>query len=351
MSAATAPVQSADHDPIVKTGRLARLPPKTEKMPDRNQLFALFLLLVSGWSAAAASPAEAETEFKQLLLADEAALRTVDRLMAENNAFAREGAGLPKALLSTKVHGVVDPVRDQYVAFLAKHPDHVRGHLAYASFLGEFSTAEEIEEHLDRALELAPNDPVVLNNVAKHHAESGSADKAFALIKRALEANPEEPTYLRNLAGIMLVHRQKAVTFFGLQDEHQLFNYAAELYRRAVARQPEDFLLRTTLAQSLYHLEPFPDAEAVQVWEQALGMAGTATEKEGVHLHLARIHVRTKNYDAARRHLAAVTMEELLTEKQKLLSGLPQTMRELEAARPAPAKSLFNLTTAPPPKP
>ena len=308
-----------------------------------RHLFIISLCLLFGVVPLRAADNEAvQTELKQLLLADEEALRAVERLMAENAAFAKEGAGLPRALLSTKVHGLVDPVREKYETFLQRHPDHVRGHLAYASFLGEFSETPKILEHLEKAIALAPDDAVVLNNVAKHHAEHGAPDKAFGLIQRALEKRPDEPTYLRNLAGIMLVFRDEAVKFFGLSDTAQAQSHAIRLYRRAVELQPDDFLLRTSLAQALYARSPFPEAEAAAAWEAALNLASTPLEREGVLIHLARVHIRGKNFTAARSRLDEVSAAELQAEKKKLLTELPRSMRNL------PAKALFNLSTAPP---
>jgi tetratricopeptide (TPR) repeat protein len=308
------------------------------------------ILLLSLQPVQAADTAGAlNAEFKDLLLADEAALQAIDRLMAENNAFAEQGAGLPHAMLSTKVHGIVDPVRERYVKFLAAHPDHVRGHLAYASFLGEFSESPEILQHLEKALALAPEDPVVLNNVAKHHAEHGEAARAFGLIQKALEKRSDEPTYLRNLAGMMQVYRKEATTFFQLDGERQLHSHVTRLYRRAIALQPDDFLLRTALGQALYRADPFPVEEAITAWQEALRLASTPLEREGVEIHLARVHIRHRDYHAARRHLESVTAPELAEEKNRLLTGLPQAMRSLPATSSPKPANLFNVTTAPPP--
>ena len=312
---------------------------------------SLLLLRPSLEAAESNSTDTITTEFKQLLMADEAALTQVERMMMENEAFAREGAGLPVSLLALKLRGIVDPVRERYEAFLERHPTHVRGHLAFASYLGEFSEETTIHDHLERALELSPNDPIVLNNVAKYYGEHGPAKKAFQYMEKALLLNPEEPTYLRNLAGIMLVHRNEAISHFSLTDERQLFRHTSELYRRAVAGQPNDFLLLSTFAQSLYRLNPFPDDEALTNWTKALELAGTGTEQEGVRIHLARIHIRAGRFDQARRELNAVQSEELRDTKLQLITEMPLAMRPVESTTPPkPARLLFNITTAPPPK-
>jgi tetratricopeptide (TPR) repeat protein len=314
-------------------------------------ILSLALLLTAAAATLADEAADAvASEFKQLLIDDEAALQGVERMMAENAAFAREGAGLPPAMLSLKLRGIVDPIRERYEAFLERNPAHVRGHLAFASYLGEFSEEATIHEHLEQALKLSPNNPIVLNNVAKYFGEHGPAEKAFRYMEQALSLEPDEPTYLRNLAGIMLVHRKEALRHFRLVDERQLFAHTAGLYRRAVAAQPDDFLLLSTFAQSLYRLDPFPYEEAQATWASALKLAGTVTEQEGVRIHLARIHIRAGRFEPAREELNAVQSAELKDTKLQLIAEMPRAMRPVESAEPAkPARLLFNFSTAPPP--
>ena len=182
-------------------------------------------------------------------------------------------------------------------------------------------------------------------------AGQGRPTEAFRLLRRALELKPDEPTYLRNLASIMLVYQPEATVHFGLKHERQLFARVTDLYRRAVARQPDDFLLLTSLAQSLYRLDPFPQEEAAKTWERALQLAGTQTEKEGVMIHLARIHIRAKQYRQARHYLNNVTKEELQPEKKKLIAAIPKEMNTVEFKAATGTPSLFNLSTTPPPKP
>jgi len=295
-----------------------------------------------------AVPDSVADEFRNLLQSDETALQQVDQLIANNEAFIRQGAGLPESTMVVKIRNLADPVMDAYKAFLAKHPDHVRGNLAYASFLGEFGVTVRAREHLDKALALAPNDPVTLNNVANYHGEHGPPERAFELLQKAIRLKPEESTYYRNSAGIILLHRKEAQRHFGLADESAVFRYVYQLYKQAQALQPDDFLLASDLAQTHYQLDPFPYKEAVSAWEKAFALAPSRNEKEGVMIHLARVHSKAANYDEARRNLNGISIPELLPTKRKMLAGLPSKMKAVNFNTTGKPQNLFNLTTAPP---
>ncbi len=310
----------------------------------------LLMLAASGTHTSPAAPSSdlVDLEFRKLLVTDESALQQVDRLIADNQAFIRQGAGLPESSMVIKIRNVADPVVAAYEAFLKKHPEHVRGHLAFASFLTEFGVSVRAQNHLDKALALAPDDPVTLNNVANYHGEHGPPEKAFEYLQKAIRLKPEESTYYRNCASIILLHREQARTYFGLADEQATFRHAQALYRKAHERKPDDFLLASDLAQTFYHLKPHPYEEAVAAWETAFKLAPSRTEKEGVMVHLARIHSKAGEYDEARRNLNGISIPELLPTKRKMLAGFPAKMKQVNFDSKAKRPILFNVTTAPP---
>lgn len=308
-------------------------------------IIALAMISIVGLPAASV-----DNEFRELLLADENALQQIERIMASNSAFARAGAGLNEALMATKVRTVSDPVMEKYEAFLKRHPQHVRGHLAYASFLGEFGLDEKAYQHLDEAIRLAPDDPVALNNAANHYGRHGPAHKAFEYYEKAITAKPEESTYLRNCASVILLYRPEAKLFYSLPDEQAAFAKALAMYRRAEQLKPDDFLLASHIAQTHYHIRPFPYEAAVAAWEKALKLAGKQVEREGVLIHLARIHIQGKNFDAARSKLLSIELPELQDTRKKMLAGLPKAMEQMKFSPATKGPPLFNITTAPPPK-
>jgi len=310
---------------------------------------ALIVALLPLAAVVSLSGADAEAEFRELLRADEDALEQIDRLMSSNAAFAREGAGLNQSLIATKVRTLSDPVIEKYETFLKRHPGHVKGHLAFASFLGEFGLSEKARRHLDEALRLAPDDPVALNNVANYYGEHGPATKAFEMYEKAIALRPNESTYYRNCASVILLYRPEARLFYQLPDEQAVFAKALALYRRARSLKPDDFLLASQLAQTLYHIRPFPYREAVEAWEATLKLARNPAEREGVLIHLARVHIREKKFDAARACLDGVRLPELQQTRKQLLADMPREMRPVSPGPASLGPKLFNSSTAPPP--
>lgn len=291
----------------------------------------------------------ADQEFRQLLLADEHALGQIDRILANDSAFARQGAGMEEALIATKIRTLSAPVIKKYEAFLARHPNHVKGHLAYASFLGEFGREAEARPHLDEAIRLAPNDPVALNNAANYYGKNGPAVKAFEYYQKAIAVKPAESTYHRNCASVMLLYRPEAQAYFKLQNEQAVFVKALALYRQAQNLNADDFLLASDVAQTHYHIRPFPYRAAVDAWGRALKLTSTSTQTEGVMIHLARIHIRQKNFKEARVNLLEIIHPEFQEVKRKLLAEIPAEMKKFNhrTSKRRPI-SLYNLSTSPP---
>ncbi len=291
----------------------------------------------------------AETSFKELLEKDGVAQRQIDYLIRSNDAFTRQGAGLSAGLLNTKLRQLMDPMVEAYEEFLVKYPKFVKGHLAYASFMLELDQQKPAEKHLQRAIQLEPSNPVALNNLANYFGQYGPAAEAFANYERAIELRPNEATYYRNYASAMLVNRAAARDYLKVKTEQQVFRRALDLFKKAVTLSPEDFLLASTLAQSYYRVQPVPYSEAKQAWKNALRLASAPAEQQGVRLHLARLHIATKDYEDARRYLNGVTDESLDSIRKPLLAKLPLKMTPLPFSTSTRGPRLFNLSTAPPP--
>ena len=310
----------------------------------------LLLLTIAAFDSTAAEKDDPiGRELRSILIDDQNAQDRVDELIASNNAFKAEGAGLSDAIMATKVRQIIDPVREQYIAFLQRNPKHVRAHLALASFLQEFGDRENSKSHLDTALTLAPNDPVALNNLGNFHGEFGPPEKAFEYYQRASKAAPKQSMYYRNLASVMIIHPLESQSYFRIADKQGVLRRGIDLFKKAVSLNPDDFLLQSTLAQTYYQMRPFPYQEATNAWERALVLAGTRIEKEGVMIHLARIHIKEKNYDAARINLNGVKVEFMLDLKKELMAKIPKKMSPVSFSTSTAGPGLFNLSTSPPP--
>ncbi len=100
-----------------------------------------------------------EKEYKKLLEADDAAQAEVDQWIRENDEAAAKGGGVPSADLKRRIRERFAPIREAYVDFIKRHPDHARARVAYGSFLNDLHDEEGAREQWEKALALNSKDP------------------------------------------------------------------------------------------------------------------------------------------------------------------------------------------------
>jgi tetratricopeptide (TPR) repeat protein len=275
-----------------------------------------------------------EKEFKQLEIDDDDALAEVDKWTTENRAAAAQGGGVPNDVLNNRILARLATVRKSYEDFLSRHPDHVRAHLAFGGFLDDIKDMDGSRAQLEKALELDPKNPAAWNNLANHYSHTGPVDKMFEFYGKAMELNPAEPTYYVNLADSMFVFRTNAIAYFHLKDEQEVFNKTLDLYQRAFKLDPTNFLLATELAQNYYGIKPTRTDDALAAWTNALNIASTDLEKQGVYVHLARFKLNAGRFAEAHADLEHVNLEPLADLKNRLLHNLTEREKPPKAPEP-----------------
>jgi Tfp pilus assembly protein PilF len=273
-------------------------------------------------AAAAAASALAtndpvELEYEQLLVKDDVAQKEVDKWIKENQAFEGAGAGIDKATLALKVEQRLALVTTAYEDFISRHPKHTEARLAYGSFLMDIHEEEQAIIQMEKARELDPKNPAAWNNLANHYGHRGPVKKAFEYYAKAIELNPSEPVYLQNLATTTYLFRKDAREFYNIE-EQQVFDKALDLYQRAMKLDPTNLVMAVDYAQSYYGIKPMRTNDALRAWHDALKLAKTSDEQQGIFLHLARVEINTGRFDEARQHLDAVTSPEMDDLKKRL---------------------------------
>jgi tetratricopeptide (TPR) repeat protein len=304
-----------------------------------NQPAALSNVVVAttGISIAVPDPNDpVEKEFQKLLAADDAAQEEVDKWIRENEAFAAEGAGVPKDELSQRILKRFESVRQGYEGFLKRHPDHARARIAYGSFLGDINDEHGSFLQWEKAIELDPKNPAIWNNLANYYGHNGEVKKAFAHYDKAIELNPSEPIYYHNYGTTVFLFRKDAMEHYNI-DEQQVFDKALELYGKAMKLSPDDFPLASDIAQTYYGIRPPRTDQALNAWTNALQLARDSIEREGVYIHLARVKVHAGRFDEARTHLDAVTNAMYADLKRRVLRTLNEKEREAKETN-APAR-------------
>ena len=260
-----------------------------------------------------------EQAFQRLLESDDEAQAEVDEWIRHNNAFAEQGAGVPAAELNIRILQRFETVRTNYLEFLAVHTNHARAHLAYASFLNDIGRQSEAYDYMVKARDLDPSNPASWNNLANYHGHFGGVTNAFDYYAKAIELDPTEPVYYHNYGTTVFLFRKDARQHFGIT-EQEVFDKALALYGQALRLDPGNFPLASDIAQTYYGIKPLRTNDAFTAWNYAMSIAWDQIERDGVHIHLARLNRETGRFDEARRHLNIITnamYDELKTRIQR----------------------------------
>ena len=300
-----------------------------------NQPAALSNVLAQNTGLSVSLPATnaaVEKEYEALLGADDAAMAEVDRWIRENQASRAKGAGMSDAELNRKIRARLDRVRQAYEDFLSRHPNHVQARIAYGSFLGDIHDEDGSRKQWEEALALDPNDPAIYNNLAGLYAHDGPIKKAFEYYAKAISLNPNESVYYYNFGTLVYLFRKDAEEIYHI-NEKQVFAKALSLYSNAVRLDPTNFPLASDVAQTYYGITPLRTDAALRAWTNALHVAHTEIEREGVYLHFARIKLLAGRFAEAQAHLNAVTNEMYKVLKARLEKNLKQREAQAQAGK------------------
>ncbi|MSU58282.1 MAG: tetratricopeptide repeat protein [Pedosphaera sp.] len=280
-----------------------------------------------------------EKEFKKLMDEDDAAQAEVDRWIQDNQKFAAKGAGEPNEELNKRILARFAMVRKGYDDFLVRHTNHARAHLAYAGFLNDIHDEDAAVPHMEKALELDPKEPAAWNNLANYYGHYGEPKKAFEYYGKAIALKPDESVYYQNFGTTVYLFRKDAREFYNIE-EQQVFDKALELYAQAMKIDPQDFPLASDVAQVYYGIKPLRTTDALVAWTNAFNRARDDIEREGVHIHFARINFLAGRTNDARAHLNAITNEMYADLKKRITRNLDR-----------PAEAEVKGTNAPPSAP
>jgi tetratricopeptide (TPR) repeat protein len=262
-----------------------------------------------------------EQEYLRLILADQSAQDETDRWMLENERLAAAGAGDSAATLRLRLKQRFEPVEKSYRDFLERNPKHVRGHLAFGSFLNDLGREDEASAQYLLARDLDPKNPAPWNNLANYYGHNSPVTNAFVCYEKAIELDPTEPVYYQNFATTVYLFRRDATNHYRIT-EQQVFDKAMGLYRSALALATNDFKLATDLAQTYYGINPPRVRDALAAWHDAMKLASDDAERQGVRLHLARWHRTAGDTNAARHELSLITDPAFAAVKANILKSL-----------------------------
>jgi tetratricopeptide (TPR) repeat protein len=279
--------------------------------------------------------ASVEKEYEKLLEDDDIAQQEVDTWIQENGEHRAKGAGTSDAELNHRIQERFAPIRKAYESFIQRHPDHSKARIAYGSFLGDINEEDAAQVQYEKALELDPKNPAIYNNLANTYGHHGPVKKSFEYYAKAIELNPKEPVYFHNFGTTVFLFRKDAQEFYGI-DEQEVFNKALTLYSNSMRLDPTNFPLASDIAQTYYGIKPPRYEQALNAWTNALNLAHDEIEREGVHIHFARVNLEAGNFNEARAHLSLITNQMYLDLKNRISRNLEERQKGSTATNSAP---------------
>lgn len=274
-----------------------------------------------------------ENEYYQILLDDDAAEKEVLGWMDRADSFAKAGGGHSSLTLNLKIQQRLDRVKKEYEDFVQLHPQHVNARLAFGSFLNDNNDLDGAFQQWEEARQLAPANPAAWNNLGNYYGQRGPPTNAFKCYEKAIELNPAQAVYYHNLAAAIYLSRAEARAFYQLDDQ-QVFEKSLALYRQALKMDPDNFILWSDYAESFYGIQPPRWKDGLEAWTQALKAARDEIEREGVSLHLARIHLQLGDYDQVRANLDMVTNANYVKLKNDLAGSLSKALAKAKTNAP-----------------
>jgi tetratricopeptide (TPR) repeat protein len=254
-----------------------------------------------------------QARLEAIMVQDQDAQDEVDRWIQENQKFEAEGVGERNRNLNQKILKRFQSVREAYDEFIKLHPKNVEARLAYASFLSDIYDEAGERDQLLVAKDLDPTRPSIWNNLANYNGHRGDVRIAFDYYQKAIDLDPNESVYYHNFGTTVYLFRRDAEEHWKI-NEQQVFDKALTLYSNAMRLDPTNFSLATDVAQSYYGIKPTRLEDALKSWTNAMSIATTPFETQGVHIHLARTKLAANLFDEARAHIAVVNdpkLEEL----------------------------------------
>ncbi len=109
------------------------------------------------------------------------------------------------------VAGNHDKARSLYESLIAEYPENPVILNDYAWFLAETEALDTALIHAEKAMNLAPNVPEILDTLAVIYNRQGSPEKAIPLFRQALEIMPDNPGFK--------LHLSEALIAQGINDE------------------------------------------------------------------------------------------------------------------------------------
>jgi tetratricopeptide (TPR) repeat protein len=278
-------------------------------------------------------PRDAERQFRFLLSRG-------DELRAQNDGFGNH----TPAAVTNHWKAQLRRLEGDYQHFLNDHPQHARAMVAYGDLLYEEEGEEAGVRWWKKAVAVDPREAYAYNELANHYGHFGQADEALRYYEKAIELAPTEPIFRFNWATTCQLFRKESHAVYGWNVD-EIFQHSLEQFRSARDLSPQDFELSSAYAETFYQM-PKPDwREAYKAWQFCLNQPLGDSQRQFVCAHLARVCIRLGRYDEAKEWASKLSSHEQETVRRAI------ERRIAELIKAAAASTVTNASAPPTPDP
>ncbi len=220
--------------------------------------------------------------------------------LAEAKYLEKAGQSELAQQKSAEAQQLLERIKAGYEYVIANYRNSARAHTYYGEllydYLGEMDGAIRAWQ---LANSLEPKYARPLNNLGLHYCHTGQYEQGLAALDEALELEPNNPDYLYNLAQVYLVNFPQVQTLRKWSKE-KVYAQAMKLSKKAVENDPEDFDLLQDYAVNFFAAEQVfnikPDwKKAAKAWQEARPHARNDAETFYTWLNEGRVWLRDGN--------------------------------------------------------
>ena len=106
------------------------------------------------------------------------------------------------------LNDIIKKAIEFYPGYLLKYPDDARAHIFHAVFLRDSGRIDEATEKMDRAIELSPNDAVMMYNAACFYAGLNEKQSALKNLINAVEKGFKHFEYIKHDPDLEIIRKE-----------------------------------------------------------------------------------------------------------------------------------------------
>jgi len=264
-----------------------------------------------------------EREYRRLLASEKRALETVADWIQSADAFERfvRQNDIPDAHLGLQIQKLYRSARDDYLAFLEQHPEHVQARLAFGDFLEAVQDFPGAIHQWETVIQLAPDEPFSWERQARIAIINSDLAKTLDAYEKAIELDRQNWEYHYRLASIISHNRMQAARQLEISAEEVILR-AINHYHEALRYNPSHYDSASELAVVYTSLRPPQTDQSVAAWELAARHAVDDLNREAAYLRIAETLIAAQRHAEARRQINRSSLPIYAAERKWLLLQL-----------------------------